>query len=141
MKVLVATTLGQGKRKSDFAHATEGELVTLATQCDDRDGIDGRCGCRRAFAGLDTHLATTTATAEERDVTREQFVALLRDSQRAAGFYRDGDPEDEADLEEDASVLLAIAGAIRPGQVVEKRGANIQTRPLPEEDARGKLPF
>lgn len=132
MNVLVATRLGQGQRASDFMHATEGELVQLPFECDgdDQDGVDDRCGCRRSFSGVASRLATTTATVEDRDLTREQYVALLREGLVSAGLLRAGDPEGEAELDLDASILLSVAAAVRPGHVVEKRGANVQTRVL-----------
>ena len=57
MKMLVATKETQGKRRNDFCWATEGELVRFAFQCDG-EAVDGRCGCRRSFCGLDSHKAS-----------------------------------------------------------------------------------
>jgi hypothetical protein len=60
MKILVATTETQGARTTDYSHGIEGELVWLADPCDrGRDGY--ACDCTRAFTGLASSRATTTA--------------------------------------------------------------------------------
>ena len=67
MKVLVATSQTQGQRENDFNFCVEGELVTVGLVCaTDRYDPDGGCGCGRAFAGLNSHRATTTAKVKER---------------------------------------------------------------------------
>jgi hypothetical protein len=66
MKLLTATHQGQGDRPGDFCHATEGELVLVGLVCArDRADPDGGCGCGRAFSGLSSHRATTTALVRE----------------------------------------------------------------------------
>jgi hypothetical protein len=62
MKILTATATSQDTRENDFNHAIEGELVGIGLICatDQRDP-DGGCGCGRAFFGLSSLRATTTA--------------------------------------------------------------------------------
>jgi hypothetical protein len=62
MKVLVATADTQQERSTDYHWATEGELVWIQEPCRrDRMRMPNPCGCGRAFAGLASHRATTTA--------------------------------------------------------------------------------
>jgi hypothetical protein len=85
MKLLTATHEGQGDRPGDFCHATEGELVLLGFVCArDRADPDGGCGCGRAFSGLSSHRATTTALVRE--------VPLSVDDVRLAvdGYFSSG---------------------------------------------------
>ena len=72
MKLLTATLTGQGKRSGDFCHAVEGELVLLGLVCaDDETDPDGAgaCGCGRAFSGMSSMRATTTALVRDLDVS------------------------------------------------------------------------
>lgn len=124
MKVLVATSKTQGKRKNDFTHAIEGEFVSFTMECDG-EKVDGPCGCRRSFAGFDSRRATTTVLVAETDMTREDFVAAYRAAMNASGW---GEFMDEADFYADADELLRIAAAAPVGTVLEKRGVNINTR-------------
>jgi hypothetical protein len=62
MKVLVATADTQQERSTDYHWATEGELVWIQEPCRrDRERMPNPCECGRAFAGLASHQATTTA--------------------------------------------------------------------------------
>jgi hypothetical protein len=63
MRVLVATRRTQGAVPGDYCWTRDGELVSVLPQeCCNPD----RCGCGRAFAGLESHRATTTAEVVER---------------------------------------------------------------------------
>src|SRR4051812_39226450 len=70
MKLLTATHERQGERAGDFCFAIEGELVLLGFVCatDEKDPESG-CGCGRAFSGMSSMRATTTAMVRELDVT------------------------------------------------------------------------
>jgi hypothetical protein len=70
MKLLTATHERQGERAGDFCYAIEGELVLLGFVCatDEKDP-DGGCGCGRAFSGVSSMRATTTAAVRDLDVT------------------------------------------------------------------------
>lgn len=127
MKVLVATSKGQGGRRNDFMHATEGEPVGLSFECDG-ERVDGSCGCRRSFSGIDSRLATTTAEVVDLPVTREQFLARYLKEQVAAWGLDADDPEERLLVEAECEELLSIAGAMPLGAIVEKRGAAVQTR-------------
>lgn len=49
MKVLVATSKGQGKRSNDFCWTEEGEYASIGFICrKDKENPDGGCGCGRA---------------------------------------------------------------------------------------------
>src|SRR3979411_381741 len=81
MKVLVATAETQGLRPNDFDFCVEGELVTVGLVCaPDRRDPDGGCGCGRAFAGLNSHRATTTAKVKEIELSEDDYVEALRSS-------------------------------------------------------------
>jgi hypothetical protein len=69
MKLLTATTETQGQRDSDFTWCVPGEVVTASSFICDTDGDDpdGGCGCGRAFSGLNSHRATTTAVVKDVD--------------------------------------------------------------------------
>ncbi len=132
LPVLLATYRTQGQRSNDFASVGDCELVTLASICDrDRGNPDGGCGCGRAFAGLGSHKATTTAIVVEMDMTRDDYLRRMRASARDAGFLADG--EDPADIDDQADDLLAIAGGWPIGTVIERRGDLIQVRQWPPE--------
>ena len=72
MKLLTATAERQGEREGDFCYAVEGELVLVGLVCadDERnpDG-DGACGCGRAFSGMSSMRATTTALVRDLEVS------------------------------------------------------------------------
>ena len=62
MKLLTATRERQGEQDGDRFFATEGELVLLGFVCaTDEADPDGGCGCGRAFSGMSSLKATTTA--------------------------------------------------------------------------------
>lgn len=70
MKLLTATREHQGERDGDFCHAIEGELVLPGFVCaTDEADPDGGCGCGRAFSGMSSMRATTTAVVRDLDVS------------------------------------------------------------------------
>ena len=86
MKVLVATNEGQKQRKNDFSHTTEGEFVKFGFECDG-ETVDGNCGCKRGMVGFDTLKATTTFKVTEKDISKENYISRLLESERRAGWY------------------------------------------------------
>jgi hypothetical protein len=126
LKVFVATTRTQGVRPNDFAFATDGELVDLASTCDPDCNPDGGCGCARAFTGLDSRKATTTAEIVVRDLTLVQYHNLFHRSLITAGF-RDS-PDLRHDANHAADEMARIAAAWPVGTVVERRGDHIVIR-------------
>jgi hypothetical protein len=86
MRLLTATRVGQGERDGDFFHAVEGELVVLGEVCaTDRNDPLGGCGCGRAFSGLSSQRATTTALVRDLDLSPEDLEFAI-----AARFAADG---------------------------------------------------
>jgi hypothetical protein len=82
MKLLTATRERQGERDGDFCHAIEGELVVLGLVCaDDERDPDGGCGCGRAFSGMSSMRATTTALVRDLDVSIADVTLAVE------GFY------------------------------------------------------
>ncbi len=99
MKLLTATREGQGERDGDFCHAVEGELVFAGFVCaTDRSNPDGGCGCGRAFSGLNSLRATTTALVRDLDLTYDDVRMALSAHLVAAGMGPD--VLDAADFEE-----------------------------------------
>jgi hypothetical protein len=126
MKVLVATSRTQGTRPGDFTYCVEDELVTVGLVCrrDRLDPANGSCGCGRAFSGLNSHQATTTAMIKRVDLSYEDYVEALRSSLMQGGW-----PDD--DVEELAESLAALADVLCEGTVVGRLGDDIMIRRLP----------
>ena len=89
MKILTATATSQGARDNDFNWAVEGELVLIQPPCatDERDP-DGGCGCGRAFAGINSHRATTTAQIRELPLKYADVVEAYGSYLESAGYGR-----------------------------------------------------
>ena len=122
MKALVATRATQGQRENDFNFCVEGELVTVGLVCaTDRHDPDGGCGCGRAFAGLNSHRATTTATVKEVELSADDYIEALRSSLAEQGWPT-------ADVGELAAWLAQLVGEWPVGTVVERRLDDIQVR-------------
>ena len=129
MKVLVATNEGQGKRKNDFFHADEGELVRFGSECDG-EAVDGRCGCRRRMTGMATNKGTTTMKVIDLpNLTEEDFKAQIEGSLRASGWLSIMKPEAaEKHVADEAAQLKGMAEFFPIGVVLEKRGIKFQVR-------------
>ena len=128
-KILVSTKRMQGQRRNDFCWVPEGEIVGFTGECDD-DGIDGSCGCRRSFTGLECGKGTTTVeVAYCPQFGPKRLARMIFTRMEADGWVR-GLGEDEARqmAEADAKELLRLASAWPPGQVVEKRGDLLRGR-------------
>jgi hypothetical protein len=122
MKVLTATAVTQGHRDNDFNFCVEGELVHIDQVCaTDRDDPDGRCGCGRAFAGLNSHSATTTAMIRDVQLTRDEYIEALRSSLDEQGW-------DSAAAADEARGLLRLADALPTGAVLERRLSKVAVR-------------
>ncbi|MDX3195196.1 hypothetical protein PV458_42935 [Streptomyces sp. MN03-5084-2B] len=76
LAVLVATARTQGQRGNDFLARSPDELVDITSSCD-RGNPDGGCGCCRAFTGLDSRKATTTAEVVERPISFARDMARI----------------------------------------------------------------
>lgn len=130
MRVLVATSAQQGKRANDFCWTLEGELVWVAVPCDrDRDGregVDGRCGCRRSMAGIASCRATTTFCVADLDMTRPQYEQILAEHLSSNWSLDDPQAAEAAGLI--AADLLRQAARFAEGVVLERRGDLIAAR-------------
>lgn len=128
LAVLVATARTQGQRGGDFIACSPTELVDITSSCDrDRGNPDGGCGCYRAFTGLDSRLATTTAEVVELPMSFDDYVATHHASLVRAGLPDDATVRGWA--AEAARDMARIAAAFPVGTVVERRGEQIQERP------------
>ena len=122
MNILVASGRTQGERDNDFFWCVEGELVRFGVVCrTDRENPDGGCGCGRAFAGLNSHRATTTAEVRPTRLTRADVVEALRSSLEQQGW-------DWRKAPEEADWLLALAASWPVGTVLERRLDEVRAR-------------
>jgi lysyl-tRNA synthetase class II len=123
MKVFVATNKTQGKRATDFFRAIEGELVMRPLIICDKQ-IDGPCGCKRAYAGMDSHKGTTTIEVVERDMDVDEYGRRFFDCYQKAGLT--SVLLEEAKLE--AARLADLAAQFDEGDVLEIRGRRLNCR-------------
>jgi hypothetical protein len=124
MKLLTATGRTQGDRDNDFTFCVEGELVMVtAFVCEtDRRDPDGGCGCGRAFVGLNSGKATTTALVSDLDFTPEDAAEAIRSAlQRSKLVSADEIPGIIEDV-------LELADAFPVGTVVEQRLGDVRSR-------------
>jgi hypothetical protein len=124
MKVLIASRRTQGERPGDFSWTVEGELVHFPVfVCDlDRRAAEageplGGCGCGRAFAGMSSHKAGTTAEVADLDISREEYAAALASSLHACGWIPHEQPADPG-VQEMAGDLLEFAASYPVGTVL-----------------------
>ena len=130
MKVLVATSDTQGQRGNDFSYCVEGELVTVGLVCAaDEEDPDGGCGCGRAFAGLNSHKATTTAKVKDVELSEEDYVEALRSSLAQQGWPTE-------DVGELATWLVQLVSTWPTGSVIERRLDDIYIRTEADSSAR-----
>lgn len=112
MRVLVATEMTQGDRDDDYSWATPGELVMFGVVCaSDLRGRGSGCGCGRAFSGLHSERATTTAEVAEWSGSLDDLVLAFRDSLVKGGWLEhDAAPEDaHAVVAEAVMEMLLVA--------------------------------
>ena len=136
MKLLTATRERQGERDGDFCYAVEGELVLLGLVCatDERDP-DGGCGCGRAFSGMSSMRATTTALVRDLDVPIDDVKLAVEGYYVSSGLGLDliGGAE-FADLVAETVVEMAeIAEAVPVGAVLGRRLDQLLVRSQPSE--------
>ena len=134
MKLLTATRERQGDEDGDFCHAIEGELVLLGLVCaDDERDPEGGCGCGRAFSGMSSMRATTTALVRELDVSSDDVELAVEGYYVSSGFGPDviGGAA-FADLVADTVVGMAdVADRLPVGAVVGRRLDELIGRPEP----------
>ncbi len=127
MKFLVATKATQGQRKNDFCQANEGEVLRFGSECD-REDVDGKCGCKRAFSGIGTHKGTTTMLVKEaEEFDQKTATNRFAESLCNAGWFKNwGDAFPEAKKQIEAMQKMLVK--FEAGEIVERRGDFIQTR-------------
>lgn len=130
MKVLTATS---GSRPGDFTWTVVSEPVRVPEECDsDRAakelGVDG-CGCSRAFGGLSSMQATTTAIIRDLPLTRDDLFSALHGALQAAGFVEEVlEVEDVLEIEEELDWLLQLAADAEVGTVFERDYDEVRIR-------------
>lgn len=121
MKVLVATTEGQGRFDGDYCWTVDGELVYVqGVTCSNPE-----CGCDRGFAGMSSSRATTTAKVVDRpDYSMADYRGALVDSLTRGGWIEEGDRSDETArfVSEVFSLLTWITDHSEVGSHVRRRG-------------------
>jgi hypothetical protein len=135
MKLLTATRERQGEQDGDFCFAIEGELVLMGFVCaTDVADPDGGCGCGRAFSGMSSMRATTTAVVRDLDVSLDDLRLSLTGYYVSAGIGPDviGDAGFEDVLSATLEDLAQIAH-VPIGAVVGRRLDNLTWRSEPSE--------
>jgi hypothetical protein len=125
MKVLTATASSQGARDNDFDWTIEGELVWIGLVCaKDRSDPDGGCGCGRAFSGLSSHRATTTAQVRDLAMSRDDVMQALAGYYESAGYG----VFEPSELAEEVEDVLRVVSAWDAGTIIERRLDQLQPR-------------
>jgi len=118
MNVITATHISQGARSGDFDWAVEGELIMFGVVCArDETDPDGGCGCGRAFSGLSSHRATTTAVIRDLPLSRTDVQQALAGYYEAGGWGR----IPAAEIADEVDDLLDLAARWPVGTVLERR--------------------
>ena len=136
MKLLTATRERQGERDGDFCHAIEGELVLLGFVCaTDEADPDGGCGCGRAFSGMSSMRATTTAVVRDLDVSLDDVRLAVEGYYVAAGMGADviGRGEFAELVAATVQEMVDIAPWLPAGAVVGRRLDDLILRSEPSE--------
>ena len=136
MKLLTATRERQGERDGDFCFAVEGELVLLGFVCaTDQANPDGGCGCGRAFSGMSSMRATTTALVRDLDLSTDDVRLAVEGHYAAAGMGREviGAAEFAELVSETLDEMDEIARALPVGAVVGRRLNRLIWRSQPSE--------
>ena len=136
MKLLTATRERQGERDGDFCFAVEGELVLLGYVCAaDEADPDGGCGCGRAFSGMGSLRATTTALVRDLDVSLDDVRLAVEGYYVAAGMGPEviGSAEFAEVVSATVEEMVDIATPLPAGAVVGRRLDDLVWRSEPSE--------
>lgn len=128
MQLLTATSATQGRRDNDFHWCTEGELVWVREEESDRDRFEDT-GVSRAWVGLSSHRATTTAIVTDLPFTAADVRSALRgylDSVGFGGGMSSGVLEEI--LDQEVELLVRLGSSVRVGTVVERQGPLMRSR-------------
>jgi len=125
-KILVATTETQGRRRSDFCHAKEGELLYFPKECEGED-MDAPCGCKRSLIGIETNKTTTTfKVVENGSMTVDWCAEMILPAIKELSL--EAQESIERIALKQAEALLHIAGRYRAGTILERRGERFLRR-------------
>lgn len=126
INVLVSTTVTQGAAPGDFCWVPEGELVArYGVVCASERPDGAGCGCGRAFAGLTTHKATTTAMVVQLDMTEAEWRAALHQTLVDTGWAEAMAADEVADLiDELVEIDLHSAAQLAPGTILGRLAYN-----------------
>jgi hypothetical protein len=133
VRLLVATARTNGRVPGDVDGCLDGELVLIDEPCDadrDRPEDDG-CGCVRAFTGLGTGSATTTALVVESDLGEADLRLALSgalEDRRRIDPDRTTRAEAEHLVDEALTRVVAVAEHFPVGTVVGRRGERVFPR-------------
>jgi hypothetical protein len=136
MKLLTATRERQGDQDGDFCHAIEGELVLLGFVCAaDEADPDGGCGCGRAFSGMSSMRATTTALVRDLDVSIDDVKLAVEGYFVSAGMGPDviSGAEFTGMVAETLIEMTEMADAVPVGAVLGRRLDHLVVRSQPSE--------
>ena len=119
MKVLVATSEGQGTMATDVMRCIDGELVYAIDACPtSRRRPYGRCNCGITFRGMTSGAVTTTAMVRSvPGLDLEAYIECLDATHEFNGAFG---CTCEHDAVTEAWNLSAIAGLFPEGTVVER---------------------
>ena len=127
MRLVVATTRDQGRRENDFNFCVDGELVMLGMVCArDQADPDGGCGCGRAFTGLSSHKATTTAQVRDVDLTQADLMLAVQSHLEQSGWTAMGVGDDSA--REFVAEMVELGEQFDEGTIVERRIDDVRPR-------------
>jgi hypothetical protein len=125
MRLLTATRERQGERAGDFCYTIEGELVLAGFVCaTDENDPDGGCGCGRAFSGMSSMRATTTAMVRDLDVSIEDVRLAAQGYYAASGLHSEdfaSGAEFTQFMADTVDELAEIAASLPVGAVVGRR--------------------
>jgi hypothetical protein len=136
MKLLTATRERQGEQAGDFCHAIEGELVLLGFVCaTDEANPDGGCGCGRAFSGMSSMRATTTALVRDLDVSLDDVRLAVEGYHVSSGVGPDviGGQEFEELVSASLADITESSPHLPLGAVVGRRLNHLTWRSEPTE--------
>ncbi len=122
MKIIVATKKTQGQRPGDFNFVPEGEVVIVS----DCDCLHEGCECSRSMVGVLCRRGTTTMKVIESDLTRDEYLRLIRDANK--GYAELG--IDQSVFDEQADALLELAMQFPMGTVIERDGEDFHQRQI-----------
>jgi hypothetical protein len=124
MELLTATRQGQGERPGDFCFTIDGELVLVGDTCaTDEADPDGGCGCGRAFSGMSSRRATTTAVVREVDLSYEDLELAVESYYTAAGYSAEllGADEFAVLVHDSVDEAVKFGGCWPVGSLVRRR--------------------